>query len=124
MSTLLGFNYPVTPSSLGYFYSAKDTDVLKADLLQLLLTNPGERIMTPEYGTGLRRLVFDPADAILAQAAKDVINTAIRRWEPRIAVTAINTSVDEENNLLKISIEFVDPQNINEVEVLDVELPL
>jgi phage baseplate assembly protein W len=124
MATLLGFNYPVTPSSLGYFYSAKDTDVLKADLLQLLLTNPGERVMMPEYGTGLRKLIFDPADSIMADTAKGLISNAIKRWEPRIAVTAINTSIDEENNLLKISIEFVDPQNINEVEVLDLELPL
>lgn len=124
MPTLLGFNYPVTKSSLGYFYSAKDTTVLKADILQLLLTNPGERVMMPEYGTGLRRLVFDPADDILAKAAQNAISTAIKRWEPRIAVTAINTSLDEEQNLLQISIQFVDPQNINQVEVLDLELPL
>lgn len=124
MPTLLGFTYPITETSLGYFYSAQNTDVLKADLLQLLLTNPGERVMMPEYGTGLRRLIFDPGDSFLEKAAQDAISSAIRRWEPRIAVTAINTSIVEDQNLLKISIEFVDPQNINEVEVLDLELPI
>jgi phage baseplate assembly protein W len=119
-----GFPYPVLPNPRGYFFSDTGTNVLKADLLQLLLTNPNERVMLPEYGTPLRRLFFEPADSLLADEARQMIVQSITRWEPRIAVTALNVSVDPEAGVLKIQIQFTDPENIKEVDNLTLELPV
>ena len=46
---------------------------LKSILLQLLLTDPGERVMRPESGTGLRGMVFEP----LRDASAPLIKAAI-----------------------------------------------
>lgn len=124
MSDLKGFPYPLTTSARGYFFTQTGVDVLKADLLQLLLTNPGERVMMPEYGTPLRRLLFQPADAILVSETRETIIQAINRWEPRIAVTALDVSVDPDSNMLNINIEFRDPGNISLIENLELELPV
>lgn len=120
---LLGMPYPITQHPLGYFHTQAGVAQIKSDLLVLLLTNPGERVMTPEYGTPLRRLLFDQLDAATAEAAREAVIDAIARWEPRIAVEAVETDLVEDENLLKISIQFRNPQNIKDIEVLDLELP-
>jgi phage baseplate assembly protein W len=58
----LGLQYPLAKSSRGILAQKVGVDQIKADLLQLLLTNPGERVMLPTYGTPLRKLIFEPND--------------------------------------------------------------
>lgn len=112
-------------------------DQIKADLLQLLLTNPGERVMLPDFGTPLRRLIFEPNDATLEMVAKKMISDAITKWEPRIVVSNINVTSNfdasnlndndpgyEREAILGISIDFVDPENISQIESLVLEVPL
>jgi phage baseplate assembly protein W len=49
-------------------------------LRQLLLTSPGERVCLPEFGCGLRRLVFAPQSEALAASLKLQIRQGIDRW--------------------------------------------
>jgi phage baseplate assembly protein W len=49
-------------------------------LRQLLLTNPGERTCLPQFGCGLRRLVFAPQVAGLESAVKIQVQAAISQW--------------------------------------------
>lgn len=80
----LGIPYPLTKSPLGYFRPQGGVEQIKSDMLILLLTNPGERVMLPEYGTGLRDLIFEPNDADLRARARQLIIKAIKDWEPRV----------------------------------------
>jgi uncharacterized protein len=59
--------------------SASDAEHVRDELLQLLLTAPGERLFLPEFGGGLRRLVFEPASDVLSGVAKARITSAISR---------------------------------------------
>lgn len=59
---------------------ASDADHVRDELLQLLLTNPGERLFLPEFGAGLRRLVFEPASDVLRGVVKARITNALSRW--------------------------------------------
>jgi phage baseplate assembly protein W len=108
-------------------------------MLVLLLTNPGERVMLPEYGTPLRKLFFEPNDASLAEQARQVVINSIKLWEPRIAVTNIevytganiddeslnsNDDLSQKEHVLFIRINFVDPENIKEVQELSLQVPL
>ena len=137
MRSFLGFPYPVVKSPKGYFYSQSGVSQIKSDLLILLLTNPGERVMQPAFGTPLRTLLFEPNDATTALAAKNMIINSIKRWEPRIAIqnievstivdkTSLNPTDDlsEIDHILFIRIIFVDPQNIKSVQELTLEVPL
>jgi phage baseplate assembly protein W len=136
-SKFLGLQYPLEKTARGILAQKTGVDQIKADLLQLLLTNPGERVMLPAFGTPLRELIFEPNDSFLVDKATQVIADAIRTWEPRIVVSNIevtnnipknslnkNDSYDEMEGILYIRIKFVDPENIQQIEELVLERPL
>ena len=71
--------------------------------LQILLsTRPGERLLQPDYGCNLDRLLFEPLTVSLQSLMQDIVKTAIYRHEPRILVNAvsINTSNQLEGEIL------------------------
>ena len=73
MSTMkfIGLQYPLVKNPRGLLAQKNGVDQIKADVLQLLLTNPGERVMLPNYGTPLRKLIFEPNDdGLIAEAKK------------------------------------------------------
>lgn len=120
----MGCPYPLTKTGHGYFFSQIGVNQIKSDLLILLLTNPKERVMHPDFGTPLRQLLFEPADAILTKRAKEIIIAALNKWEPRVSFKSINVTLDAENNSLSVELVFRDPENIKDIEVLTLELPL
>lgn len=137
MRRFLGVPYPIQKNARGFLYSQDGIDQIKSDMLVLLLTNPGERVMNPTFGTPLRKLIFEPNDAALRLQAKNMIINSIKKWEPRIAVrnievsskvdnTSLNKADDKQEleHILFIRIIFVDPQNIKEVQELLLEVPL
>jgi len=64
--------------------------------IQLLLsTVPGERVMRPDYGCHLERLLFEPNDHTSAGLAIHYVRQALQRWEPRIE----NLNVDAHPSL-------------------------
>ena len=57
---------------------------------QLLLTSPGERVCLPEFGCGLRRLVFAPQSEALAATAQVHVRQALTAWLPdQVALTDV-----------------------------------
>jgi phage baseplate assembly protein W len=57
-----------------------DAEHVRDELLQLLLTSPGERLFLPEFGGGVRKLVFEPASDVLRGVVKARITNALSRW--------------------------------------------
>lgn len=70
----------------------QDEKDIKSSLEILLSTRLGERVMVPEYGCALDRLLFEPLTTSLATFIKDLIKTAILYYEPRIDVLTIDLS--------------------------------
>ena len=137
-----GVPYPVVKHPLGLFRIESGVNQIKADLLQLLLTNPRERVMLPEFGTPLKDLIFEPNDTEVARLAREMILRSIASFEPRISVDAVEVSVinssdpndlavldsaDDLTNvdhILYIKILFRDPEQIEEINELDLKLPI
>jgi phage baseplate assembly protein W len=131
----LGAPYPITKHPRGFFRTQEGVDQIKSDLLVLLLTEPGERVMLPEFGTGLKKFLFEPNDSSVNDQVKEEIARSISLWEPRIAVQDIyvgsgrdnRSSLNEEENnvdhVLFIRIRFTNFNNIQKVEELKLELP-
>tara|TARA_Y100000034_G_scaffold23940_1_gene27738 strand:+ start:387 stop:893 length:507 start_codon:yes stop_codon:yes gene_type:complete len=139
MLKFLGAPYPIIKTSRGLLAQSNGVDQIKADLLQLLLTTPGERVMTPLFGTPLKRLIFEQNDATLELQARDMVVNAISTWEPRIIVENIRATssetfdrsklnkddnLEQADHILGIEIEFFDPENISEIQSLVLEVPL
>lgn len=58
-----GVALPVSRNSIDGFTMLKDFNrVVKQNLKMLLLTNPGERVMIPSFGVGLKRMIFENFD--------------------------------------------------------------
>ena len=53
---------------------------IRGEIMQLLLTNPGERPFLPTFGGGLRRLVFQRNDDVTAGLSKAIITQALTHW--------------------------------------------
>jgi phage baseplate assembly protein W len=70
-----------------------DASVRQAILL-LLVTRPGERVMRPQYGSLLHRLVFAPDDATTAGLAIHYVRQALARWELRIEVLDVDAGAE------------------------------
>jgi phage baseplate assembly protein W len=71
---------------------------VRDEIVQLLLTNPAERLFLPEFGGGVRRLVFEGADeATTGAMAKALITQNIRRWlGHRVALDSLEVKVENE----------------------------
>jgi uncharacterized protein len=65
-------------------------------LIMLLSTRPGERVMRPEYGCDLHRLVFEPNDETTAGVAIYQVRRAIERWEPRVEILHLDANPDRD----------------------------
>lgn len=67
---------------------------VRQSILLLMATRPGERVMRPDYGCWLHRLVFAPNDAGTAGLAIHYIREALQRWEPRAAIVRLDAGAD------------------------------
>jgi len=126
--------YPIVDDPKGLLRTQHGISQIKSDLLVLLLTNQGERVMLPNFGANLRAFLFEPNDETLAEQIRQNIIEQLRLWEPRVVINDLivtTTPEDEdlnpdENNendgaILFISILFSDLDNINEVEELKLQ---
>jgi phage baseplate assembly protein W len=134
----LGLPYPIVKHPLGFLHTQSGLNQIKSDLLVLLLTNPGERIMMSEFGTPLRRVLFEQGDAITALAIKQTISNSIKTWEPRVNIQAIDVTIgsdinydqldsnfsEERDNIAFISIVFTDLNELTEIQELKLQIPL
>lgn len=69
-------------------------------ILAVLLTSPGERVNQPEFGCGLRQLVFAPNSDLLASATEALAAAALNRWlsdwivVQKLEVTAVDSTLN------------------------------
>lgn len=69
---------------------------VRGEILQLLLTAPGERPFLPNFGAGLKRLVFERNDPISAALAKATVTQSLSSWlQSRIAVQALDVLAED-----------------------------
>ena len=70
---------------------------------QVLLTAQGERINRPDFGAGIRRMVFAPNSPAVASLAQTFIDQALTRWLPTIIkVEDIKVSAEEEKLIIDV----------------------
>ena len=78
---------------------------VRDELMQLLLTNLGERAFLPEFGGGLRRLVFEPASEASLGMTKSMVTQAISDWLGH-RITLEDLRVQIENTTIDVEIQY------------------
>jgi phage baseplate assembly protein W len=101
--------YPYAVSSTGAPNTTNPDDHLRDLILQVLLTNPGERINLPEFGAGVQQLVFAPNSDTLRTSAQFLISNSLQRWlGDRIDISQVTlTSQPGEEETVTIEIIYV-----------------
>jgi len=102
-----GWKFPIRVNSRGRLsYSSGGEDIEEAIWI-ILSTAKGERVMIPEYGCGIHRLVFAPLNPETIGDIKYHVTDALIRWEPRIDVIDVRVEQDrEEKSRLFIYIDY------------------
>jgi len=80
-------------------------DHVRDELMQLILTNPAERLFLPEFGGGVRRLVFENIDETTGAMVKAILTRAISRWMSN-RVTLEDLSVDIQNERIEVDLKY------------------
>ncbi|HEX4274624.1 MAG TPA: GPW/gp25 family protein [Bryobacteraceae bacterium] len=71
---------------------------------QLLFTSPGERINRPDFGCGLKRMVFAPNSDVAASLVQVSVYEALTKWlSTVIDVSAVQATADNEKLLVGIA---------------------
>lgn len=106
-----GWSFPPTfDPNIEYGVEMVDnTDDIKQSLIILFNTNPGERIMLPEYGSALNKYLFDSISNSRRHLIREMIRTAILKFEPRITVNSIDiesSADDQRAGIIKIKVNY------------------
>jgi phage baseplate assembly protein W len=73
---------------------------------QVLLTAPGERINRPDFGCGLRQMVFAPNSDAAAQLLRVMVQQAVERWLDSV-ITVDTVDVLATNEVLQVRLVYV-----------------
>jgi uncharacterized protein len=99
-------NYPFgVDSGLGTLAVENDfAEHVKQIIIQVLMTSPGERINRPDFGCGIKRMVFAPNDDVTASLTQITIVHSLEKWlGSLITVDEVNVKADNEKLLIWIS---------------------
>ena len=93
-------------ASLGTMAAENDfAEHVKQMILQVLFTSPGERINRPDFGCGIRRMVFAPNDDVTASLTQITILQALNTWLGSL-ITVQEVKVEANNERLEIGISY------------------
>ena len=85
---------------------SRDASAIKQAIVNLLLTNKGERVMQPDYGSDIRSFLFEPLDFGTGAQIKNSIKYCLSTFEPRIAVNRINVVPSYEDNGFSVELTY------------------
>ena len=86
---------------------SKDASAIKQAVVNLLLTNKGERLMNPEYGSNIRSYLFEPLDYGTAAQIKGNIQSTIDRFEPRISISELKCVPNYNDNGFDVEMTYI-----------------
>lgn len=102
-----GLRFPIRPDAVtGALPRVAGMDRIRQSIEQILDTEPGERIMLPEFGCGLRRYLMEPNTLTTRTAIAKDVEGSLRRWEPRIRLTEVAVRAGEEPELAWVAISY------------------
>jgi phage baseplate assembly protein W len=97
----LPFNGP------GVFNSTYTTkDQIKSNLINLLLTSIGERVMNPTFGCELKKFIFEGITDLNLDILEQSLKRSISIFIPEITVTDIEFNPDQDSNIVDLTINY------------------
>lgn len=99
------FDYPFHLDGRGRSAETDDDDHVRDLIFQVLFTNPGERVNRPDFGCGLKQLVFMPNSDALAASTQALVHGALQRWLSRV-IKVESVTVEAVDAQLKVTVTY------------------
>ena len=110
----IGLTLPLQMTTNTFNQTYDNLVQLQSNVKNLLLTQKGERLAQPTFGSDLQKLVFEPNDGELEEKISNAIESAISQWLPQLTVEKIDidaTADMKDKNQVDISIIFTAKYN-------------
>ena len=101
----LPFNGPAGPFNKTY----STQEQAKSDLINLLLTNKGERLFNPEFGCDLSTVLFEGITEDTSELVKNLINTNVAIFVPEVQITDVIVNIGTEysnKNSISVTVNY------------------
>jgi phage baseplate assembly protein W len=102
-----GWGLPLVPAirdrQLPY---VQGTEKVRQSIWIILETDPGERLMRPNFGCGLRRYLMKPNTSANRALMKRDVERALKASEPRIQLESVTVEAGDEASLVLIHIHY------------------
>lgn len=111
-----GITLPIQIGNTAFNQSFTSFEQAKTNIKNVLLTKKLERVMNPDFGSGLQELLFQMNDEILLSDVDSVIRESVERWLPYVSIDSIDINSSNELkdlNKLEVSIGFRVSNNPN-----------
>ena len=102
----VGLKLPFGPGQSDFALNYTTIDQAKTNLMNLLLTQKGERFMQPDFGTTLVDSLFEQNSEELVRRIQDGLNEDIEFWLPYIIVDNIEVVRTPDQHLVDVSLNF------------------
>lgn len=101
-----GLGQPIAPDEAGRLPFVSGPEKVRQAIFTLLDTEPGERVMRPDFGCGLRRYLMAPNNPATRAGIQHEIANTLARWEPRIKVVDIAVNPTDDRAMVLIEIHY------------------
>jgi phage baseplate assembly protein W len=102
-----GWGFPILPDRRRELPMVDGPDKVEQSILLILETEPGERLMRPDFGAGLRRYLMRPNTIATRTQLQNEVTTALTHWEPRIELRRVDVSPGDDPALVLITIDYI-----------------
>lgn len=103
----VGWKFPVcVDEATGRIKTCSYEEDIKEAIRIIIMTNPGERMMRPDFGCGMQEQVFSGMDYSARSQIEHDVMEALTEWEPRITEVEVEVDTDDMGGNLTLNIGY------------------
>jgi phage baseplate assembly protein W len=105
----MDIKFPLVENDISVFERADSLESARQKLKNIVLTNPGERVMLPKFGIGIKRYLFEQnSNNTISNFSFDVnskLSEQVRLYAPNLQIASIE--LNSQDNIVKIKISYI-----------------
>lgn len=105
-----GIKYPFQKNDYQNFFvdsNLTERDKVRSQIMHVICTPKGQRIMNPEFGTDLIRYIFETNDSESWEAVKNEIMSSVQKYVPGVTLDDIKVAgSDDERGAIYVRVDY------------------
>ena len=102
----IGVSLPFDGPSGPFNKTYSTADQIKSNLINLLLTNKGERLFNPEFGADLKTVLFEGITEDTTALIQDLVTTNVVYFVPEVQVNEVLVTPDQDTNTISVTVKY------------------